>query len=877
MKRTSTPSEKLDGSERIVQAFLKSRETLVRENLKRDSGFTTTRRITRLIDGFLQALFREAVSDEDTLKMIEGRLTLVGVGSYGRRELCLGSDIDVLVLYRGTLTREMRGMISRILYPLWDAQLRVGHAVRTVPECVRLAWDDFKTLTSVIDGRYILGSRFLLRRFRRDLWARIEQERNRLLEHFLVAKEERIEKYGRQGYFAEPDLKEGLGGIRDLHFMEWMARLFFQCKPFSKIRRFEPFSHFDINRLNHSKSFLLKVRNHLHELTNRREDRLLLSYQQPLALSLGYRDGSHTSAAERFLRRLHMHMNRIRYGTEEFQVKALDLIDPSPFEASPEKLPPEFRILKGNIVLKEGSLLEESPLVMLRAFREANRRRLFLGSGFIWETRKKLAEHGRGILRVPGAKALFRDIITHPNNPGILRLALEVGLISLFIPEFKKIRNLALFSYYHEETVDLHTLRTVEVIHEIGEGKYDDRWPVLREVFESLQRPEWLFLAALLHDIGKGYRGDHAKKGEDLIPRILRRLDFEDRALKVVPFLIKNHLLLARISQRRDLDEEKTSEQVAETVRSLENLRLLFLLTVADTVCSGPAANNDWKVMLLDELYFKVEHILEGGVLAAPDATKKVEEAKTLLYNRLKSGFLKRDIMELMEQVPARYLLYTSHEDMARHFRLAMAPKKGRMSWALQKLEHVPVTRVILRTQDRPGLFSKMVGVFTLNNIEVLSARINTLKNGQAFDIYEVTNPPDPYREKERWRKIRKEAIEAIDGRLPLDDLIAKKDSKQANDDSIFPDRTKKVKIDNEASDFFTIIEVSVPDRFGLLFKLAKMIFSLGLDIRVAMVNSNKRVMTGVFYVSDAGGQKVLDPPVIRNIKKSILEDFSKD
>ena len=844
--------------------------------MKKDSGFAVSRRYAGLIDRFIRHLFRDAVCEEGAGKGIENHVALIALGGYGRKELCLGSDVDLMVLYRGTLSDEMREMISRVLYPLWDAKLSVGHTVLTVQECVQLAMGDFKTLTSVIDGRYLLGSLSLHRRLRRTLWSWIDKERGTFLEHFLVAKARRKEKFSRQGYFEEPDLKEGLGGIRDLHFMEWMARLYFNCKRFSQIRRFEAFSHFDINRLNHSKSFLLKVRNQLHVLSNRREDRLLFSFQQPLAYSLGYRDGSHITAAERFLRRLYMHMNRVRYGTNEFHIKALDLIAPHPFEAAPERLPNEFRILNGNLVLSEGSLFEKNPLLILQAFKEANRRGLFLGSGFIWEIRKCLAEQGGGMIRLLGAKEIFLDIIERPENPKILRLALEVGLISLFIPEFKKIRNLALFSYYHEETVDLHSLRAAEVILEISKGRYDDQWPVLREVFKELEHPGWLFLAALLHDIGKGYRGDHAKKGEDVIPRILARLGIAGPALKVVPFLIKNHLLLARVSQRRDLNDEKTAEQVAQTVRGQENLRLLFLLTVADTLCSAPTANSDWKLMLLDELFFKVQHILEGGVLASPDATRQVEDVKKSLHRKLRTHFLKKDLLDLMEQVPIRYFLNTPLEDMAKHFRLALASKKDPLTWVLQKLEHAPVTRVILRTLDRPGLFSKMVGVFTLNNIEVLSAKIYTLKNGQAFDVYEVTNALDPYREKELWKKIRKEAIQAVEDRMPLDELMAQKDQQSFAQEGVFYDRVKKVTVDNEASDFFTIIEISVAHRFGLLYNLAKKFFALGLDIRLAMVNSDKAKVTGVFYVSDSRGQKILDPSVIRDIKQDIFSGLSQ-
>ncbi|MBW1721001.1 MAG: [protein-PII] uridylyltransferase [Deltaproteobacteria bacterium] len=864
---------------RIIQEFLDSKEPLVQENLKSDSGFHTTRKYTGLVDRLISALMAAEIPDPDGRKSLEGQMTLVALGSYGRRELCFASDVDLLILYQGGLSEGVGQFVPRILYPLWDARLEVGHSVLTVEEGVRLALEDFRSLTSLMDGRFVLGSWSLYQRFRRSLWSVLKGERERLLGHFLLAKEVRERRFGRQGYFAEPDLKEGLGGIRDLHFMAWMAKLYFRCGRLSRIRRYEPFSHFDTNRLNHSKGFLFKVRNHLHILAKRKEDRLMSMYQEELARDLGFRDGSHVSAAEKFMRRLYMHLNRVKYGAEEFHTKALDLLDPSRGKGPPpQDLHPEFSVHGGNLVLRTGSLLEKSPLVLLEGFSEANRRGLFLGSGFIWESRKRLAQLGKGLLRVPGAREAFLDLVMHPENPKILRLALEIGLIGLFIPEFKRIRNLALFSYYHQETVDIHSLKTVETIRDLSKGLFDDKWPVLREVFEETEHPEWLFLAALLHDIGKGYRGDHAGKGAELIPRILERLGLEGSALEMVPFLVEHHLLLARIAQRRDLNEEKTCEQVAQVVRDPETLRMLFILTAADTLCSGAASNRGWRLMLLQELYFKVRHILEGDVVATPSATERVKEVTDWLNRTLRPHFLKKDILALVEQVPTRYLLETSLEDISRHFRLALAVNGGKLAWVLQKLKHVPVTRIILRTTDRPGLFSKMVGVFTLNNIEVLSAKICTVKNGLALDIYEVSNPRDPLREEETWKRLREEAIAAMEDRLSLETLIAaKKRRRVPSPGPVIPGLSEKVRMDNTASDFYTILEVSARDRFGFLYSLSRTIRSLGLDIRFARVDSDKTRITGVFYVCGAGGRKVTDRESLDTVKREILKTLGSN
>jgi [protein-PII] uridylyltransferase len=824
------------------------------------------------MDRFIRALFFASGFRDKAKEIAEQHIAIAALGSYGRREICLGSDVDLLVVHKGRLSPEMEEILSRVFYPLWDAKLEVGHSVLTVQETFRLAMSDFRFLTAAMDARFLVGSRSFFRLFDAAFWSKIDREKDAILSQFLIHQQKRVEKYASEEYFLEPDIKEGLGGLRDLHFMAWTAKVYFKSRHLHDIKRFSIFSHFPLERLHHSESFLLKVRNHLHLLAGgRREDRLLLPYQDKISESLGYQDGADNTGPEKFMRNLHSDLNRIRYGTEEFHMKAMDVIDPHPAEPAPEELPREFQVFKGNIVLKGEHLLPENPLLVLKAFKEANQRGLFLGSGFIWEATKKVATDGTRLVRMPEATEMFLDVVLEPKNPKILRLALEIGLINLFIPEFKKIRNLAQFSYYHVETVDLHSLRTLEVIYAISQGAYNDRWPLFQEIFEEIEHPHWLFLVGLLHDIGKGHKGDHAKKGAELIPGILKRLGIDGKALEVIPFLVRNHLLMVNISQRRDLNEERTAIQVAQAVQGVERLRLLFLLTVADSMATGPMASSDWKIILLIELFFKVRRILERGMLASPDATRRMEETKRQLAGRLGTRFAEEDVLDLMDQVSTRYFLNSPIEDMVRHFHLALTMGEERLAWTLEKLSDAPVTRVILCTYDKPGLFSRMVGVFTLNNIKVLSGNIFTLKNGLAFDTYEVTNPLDPYREEERWQRIFSDAVSAIEERLPLDELVSEKERMVLSGSIEYTSPVKRVRIDNEASDFFTIIEVSGGSRTSLLYDLAKGIHSLDLDIRFAKVSSDRERTTGVFYVRDVSGQKIYEDSILEEARQALL------
>lgn len=860
----------MEGSQQIVQDFLNSKESLAQEDLRRYSGLRLTRRYADLMDGFVRSLFHQAGFRERITEAEQDTLAVVALGGYGRRELCLYSDVDLMVIHRPRLSEKMSEIIRKALYPLWDAKLEVGYTILTIQECIRLALNDFKMLTSVLDSRFLLGSRSFYRLFQEAFWARIYRERGTLLNRFLISEHDRLEKHSGEGHFVEPDLKEGLGGLRDLHLMAWMAMVYLKCQRLNHTRRFAAFARFEFDKLSHSKSFLLKVRNHLHILANRKEDRLLLSYQKKVSRCLGYKDGTLISGPERLLRDLYLHLNRIRYGHEEFQAKMLDMIDPLPLDPTPAQLPSEFQVMKGNIVLKQGTLSEKDPIVILKALDEANHRGLFLGSGFIWEAKKIISRERRRLADSMAARELFLKLILNPKNSQIIRLALEMGLVTLFVPEFKRIRNLAQLGFYHVMTIDLHSLKTLEVIYEISMGTYDERWPLLREVFLSLKHPDRLFLAGLLHDLGKGFGKDHSRKGAELIPRVLRRFQVEAKALEVIALLVRHHLLLANVCQRRDLSDEKTSVQVAQTIQDRDLLDLLFLLTVADSFSTGPMARSKWKIMLLIELYLKVRRILDRGILASPEATHKIAANKEAVLDLLISDFSKDEILELMDQVSSRYYLSAQPEDMKQHFSMALSLGKSKHTWSLQRLKNAPVTRVLQCTYDRPGLFSKMVGVFALNNMEVLSANIFTLKNGLAFDTYEVTNPPDRYREAEQWDKTLEDLLAALEDRLPLDDLIRAKGRMSLSTKASGAMVARKLEIKNDVSDFFTVVEASSAARVGLLYDLAKDMSALGLDIRFAKVISDEEKMTGVFYVQNSDGQKILEHSQIEWIRQGI-------
>ncbi|MBT3256746.1 MAG: [protein-PII] uridylyltransferase [Deltaproteobacteria bacterium] len=860
----------MKGSQKRVQVFLSEREALVAEGFSSETGLRFSHQYADLMDRFIRDLFLTAGFRQSNRPESDNALAVVALGGYGRQELCLGSDVDLMVIHRGDLSSEMAEIIRHALYPLWDAKLEVGYSILTFQECIRLAMTDFRMLTSLMDSRFFVGSRYFYRLYREAFWSRMAREKDSLLGKFLISRRERADRNKGEGCFVEPDLKEGLGGLRDIHLMSWMARIWFDCKRLGQMKRFAAFSHFEIRKLAASRSFLLKIRNHLHWLARRKEDSLRLPYQDQISKILGYEDKPRISGPEKLMRDVYLHLNRIRYRHEEFQVKMLDMIDPSPMESAQKDLPSEFAVLKGHIVLGEGVLSEMDPLVILRGLKEANERGLFLGSGFIWEGKKIISRKRKLLSRSDPGKALFLDLILKPQNPEIIRLALEIGLIGLFIPEFKKIRNLPQFGFYHVMTVDLHSLRTLDVINDITKGGYDEKWPVFKAVFEEIEFPDRLFLAALLHDIGKGYGEDHCIRGPQMIPKILSRLGFEKASVRAVSSLVRYHLLMPRVAQRRDLRDEKTCVQVAQAIQDRQLLKMLFLLSVADSFATGPMARSDWKIMLLAELFHKVQRILERGILATPDATQEIERKRVRIREMMLQDFEKKAVNHLIDQASSRYILNTSLQDMVAHFSLALNLGDRKHVWKLAKRKSASVTRIIQVTYDKPGLFSKMAGVLALNNMDILSASIFTLKNGLAFDTYEVTNPPDVYHETENWAKTQQDLRNALDERLSLDRLI--KEKRDAKLPAPYgPQVRKKIVVNNEDSDFFTLIEIRSSARLGRLYDLACVIFSMDLDIRTAKVNSDGEKMTGVFYVRDSGGEKIYEPDVIEEARGRLM------
>jgi [protein-PII] uridylyltransferase len=536
-----------------------------------------------------------------------------------------------------------------------------------------------------------------------------------------------------------------------------------------------------------------------------------------------------------------------------------------------------FHIDQGEIYFPSATTFLSDPLLLLDIFVEG----LKAGRPLSLESKRLVREFlylvDDSFRASERAARGFLSILSAPNAFDALDQMLETGFLRAFIPEFEPIQDRVQFDYYHLFPVGRHLLETVRHLKRVHqEGDI-----LLADIFLDLPDPEPLFVAALFHDIGKTGK-DHASKGAALARKILKRLGYDRKKREDVCFLVHRHLLLAETASRRDLNDEKIVVQCAGTVGTMERLKMLYLLSWADGKATGPRAWNDWIANLVLELFFKILHILERGELATPDASRRMRQSMQQVRSRIGDRLSPQAREALFDGMPANYLIETTPRAIARHLGLYETLREARAkrleaAFCLEA-EAEPSSgtyEVTFLARDRAGLFSDVAGVMALNNINILSARIYTWRDGTAVDIFTVTPPLDPLHTEEIWERIKRDLAETFEGRLPLSERLEQKAEPSLLSRKKTLRRQTQVIVDNSSSDFFTLIEVFADDRIGLLYQITHALFTLGIDIRVAKIATKGDQVADVFYVLDLEGQKALEEQNVKRIKDVLLGALS--
>jgi len=857
----------------VLEELRESREKLVAAFRSGGDSSDFQARYTETVDHYFRRSLEESRAGQRLFRA-RTAFSLVAVGGYGRADLCLGSDIDLLLLFASRVPKDAKPLVEEILFPLWDLGLDLGYAVRSLKECVRLAKADFEVLTALLDARFIGGDSplflKLLGRVQDDV---VAKQRERFARWLRDTDNVRAETIGDASHLLEPDLKRGIGGLRDVHHMAWLSRVRFGLDSLRDLETTGRLSHPEHLDLERSAALIGRVRNHLHDLSGRKNDRLTFEFQPEIARRLGYRDRPHFQAVEQFMGDLHAAMAT---------VKALGRVVNAPSSPggtavstgrTPDGLPPGLMARGGEICFRSAASVLEDPLLLMHAFEAGARTGAPLSLETLRLVREFLSLVDEAFRASETASRGFRAVLRSTRAADALDQMFETRFLDAYVPEFRAVRDRVQFDTYHLFPVGRHSLQTVRELERVAGQKEI----LLASIFLDLRDPELLLLGALLHDIGKSTR-DHARQGAAVAGPVLQRLGLDERRAREVRFLIRNHLLLVETATRRDLGDEKIVVGCARTVGTIERLKMLYLLTWADARATGPRAWNDWVASLVQELFFKVLHILERGELATPDASKRADDARRSVARATAGKVDQRLLDRAFEVMTPRYLLNTGAEGIARHLELlerlealGAGGDPGRFVMSARPDPASGWWEVSFLAVDRPGLFSDTAGVFALNGINILSSEIYTWRDRTAVDLFRVTLPGAGRPPAEIWSRVEEDLRGTFAGRLSLPERVERKAAPSVLTRPGRPRRPVEVRIDNEASDFFTLVDVFANDRVGLLYDVTRTLTGLGLDIRIAKVSTKADQAADAFYVRDFEGQKVEAPETVARIRKALL------
>ena len=869
----------------ILKAALFRGRMIAKERLENGAGgIETARLISGVTDEVITALW-----DFTTIHVFRARnptegerLALMAVGGYGRGTLAPYSDIDLLFVRPYKQTAHAESVIEYMLYALWDLGFKVGHASRTVEECVKLSREDFTIRTSILEARRLAGDEKLAedlrKRFLNDVVKGTGAE-------FVAAKlKERDERHARAGasrYMVEPNIKEGKGGLRDLNTLFWIAQYLNPGQSIEKVMQLEMFERREVRTFIQAFDVLWAVRSHLHFATGRPEERLTFDLQPEIARRMGYGDRPDNPAVERFMRRYFLIAKEVGALTRVFAAKLeAEQVKSRPSGISrllPRRRPkrnqldaPGFHELGGRLAIDDAGAFESDPTNLLRMFKIADERNLDLHPDAFTAATRAMGLITSGVRRDRHAAKVFLDILARGRDPQrTLTLMTEAGVLGRYLPEFGRIVAQMQFNMYHSYTVDEHTLRAVGYIAEIAAGRLAEEHPLATAIMPLIADREALLLAMLLHDTGKGGVGGQEKAGARAARQACERLGLERSKIELVAWLVEHHLVMSDTAQKRDVSDPRTVTDFAEIVETPERLRLLLVLTVADIRAVGPGVWNGWKGQLLRELYSATEAVFRGG--RGSDAAAAIRRYHENLAYDARVRIAKADPAaevwaDAMED--AYFSAFTDGEVVA-HAALSRRAGNGAAAEGRVRADR-NAAEVVVAATDRPRLFVDLAGAIAAAGANVLGARVFTARSGQALDVFYLQDGGgQPYGEDNARALTRLvETLEAAARGEPAPQESRRVlDTGRAAAFAIEP----TVMLDNDASETSTVVEASGRDRPGLLAALARTLADAGLQVHSAHIDGYGERAVDAFYVVGLDGAKLLDARKGNALKTALL------
>ncbi len=842
-------------------------------------GLEATTAQAYLIDQVLRVLF------EFTVDRLYSRpnptaaeqLTLIAVGGYGRAEMAPHSDVDIGFLTPLRQTPWAEQVIETMLYALWDLGLKIGHSSRSLDEMIRQAKADITVRTALLEARFVCGDTPLYEEASRRFKAEVQADTARVfIAEKLAERDLRHKKMGDTRYVVEPNVKEGKGGLRDLHALFWIGKYIYDVQRAAELVEVGLFTKAEYRLFHRADNFLQAVRCHLHSITGRAEDRLTFDVQREIADRMRFSDRPGKSKVERFMQFYFLQVKIVgslsgvflAHLDEKFAARGRRFGLPT-LRRSPRKMH-GFVLDRGRLALPSDDFFRADPARLIELFQLADKHGLEIHPLAMRAAARdaKLVDEVRDS---PSANALFLDVLTSPRDPElVLRWMNEAGVFGRFVPDFARVVAQMQFDMYHHYTVDEHTIRAIGLLSRIERNELRDDHPLATGIFEQIVSRRALYVAVLLHDIAKGRGGDHSILGAEVARKLCPRFGLTAAETETVAWLVEKHLLMSATAFKRDLSDFKTILDFCDVVQSPERLRLLLTLTVVDIRAVGPGVWNGWKRQLLSDLYESAEEVLRLGH-KQKGREERIAYKQATLQDEL--GWDADAFARFVRRMPEAYWVAEPEDVLAHNARFIAAAGAIGDGAQLAIDAHVypgrGATLVTIYAADHPGLFYRIAGAIHVAGGNIIDARIHTTRDGMAVDNFLVQDPfGRPFDDEGQLARLKTAIEDALANRGKLADRLVAKALPRTRAEAF--EIVPNVLIDNKASNRFTVVEVNARDRPALLNQLANALFQSKVTIHSAHVATYGERAVDTFYVTDLTGDRIVAATRLKTLERRL-------
>lgn len=803
------------------------------------------------------------------------RIAILAVGGYGRGEMAPHSDVDIAFVTPYKRTAWTEQVVEATLYFLWDLNLKVGQSSRSLDEMVKMANEDITIRTALLESRFIWGDKAIYDEAAARFWNQVAHKTApQFISQKMAERDERHKKMGDSRYVVEPNIKEGKGGLRDLHTLYWIGKYVHRVRSASALVDVGLLTAQEYRRFWRAENFLWAVRCHMHDIAGRAEDRLTFDLQREVAARMKFAGRPGQSAVERFMQYYFLTAKTVGDLTGLF----LAHLDETLAQGGRRFLPTiirrprrlnGFRLDRGRLALPSEDYFVKDPVRMIEIFQLADRYRLEIHPLAMRAAQRDAKWIDHTIRNHPKANALFMEILTSRRDPEtVLRWMNEASVFGRFIPDFHRVVAQMQFDMYHHYTVDEHTIRAIGLLADIERGDLAEDHPLSSAILRQILSRRVLYMATLLHDIAKGRGGDHSLLGAQIALKLCPRVGLSEAETETVAWLVENHLLMSSTAFKRDLADFKTILDFAQTVQSPERLRLLLVLTVVDIRAVGPGIWNSWKRQLLSNLYEASEEVLRLGHKQR-GRDERILQKKQKLAEAL--ALPPPIFAKLASRLPATYWIAEPSDIIERNMRLLIAQDGTELAIDACYYATRGATLVTVLAADHPGLFYRIAGAIHLAGGNIIDARIHTSKDGMALDNFLVQDPVGrPFKEASQIARLKLGIEDALANRHKLAVRLENKPVtlRRAETFRIAP----SVFIDNQASNRFTVLEVNAHDRPALLNNLAQALFQSKITLHSAHIATYGERAVDTFYVTDLLGGKIESKARLKSLEKRLLD-----